>query len=298
MGLINEVLQKFGIDRSVASEISSSVKRFKPVLKYGVKVNSLDLTADELEAILTGGDSSSLVTGITAYAGGGQANATALTGRWNNVTTVATAADSVKLPAATAGLTVTVRNGASNSLAVFPASGDAINALSANASITVPTLGVMTFTAINSTTWYSSIGVTEGAQTIAGAKSFTSNVDVKGAINASRNAGVLGGSISVESATAAKGYVALQTQDNSGDTITLIESQAQAGARTYKINDWSTKASSDTEVSLAGIKVVANTTNRPGALGCLLFSTGDSKLYVCTTASATAATWTVVGSQS
>lgn len=72
----------------------------------------------------------------------------------------------------------------------------------------------------------------------------------------------------------------------------------QSGARTISIPDWSTKASSDAEVSLAGIKVVADTTNRPGALGCLLYATGNSKLYVCTTASATAATWTVVGSQS
>lgn len=296
MGLINEVLQKFGIDRSVAAEISSSVKRFKPVLKYGVKVNSLDLTADELEAILTGGDSSSLVTGITAYAGGGQANATALTGRWNNVTTVATAADSVKLPSATAGLTVTVRNGAANALAVFPDTGDAINALSANASITVPTLGIMTFTAINSTTWYSSIGVTEAAQTITGAKTFSSAVVVN-AVLQSGSSGTTG-ILKVFPPTESKGQLTIGTDDNTGNTVTSIVVNAQANARTYSIPDWSTKASADTECSIAGIKVVANTTNRPGALGCLLFSTGDSKLYVCTTASATAATWTVVGSQS
>ncbi len=304
MSLKTEMLERYGIDDAPAAEITGVKKRRRPNLKYGMKVTdtvnsaTLDLTGAELIAALSGGDSGALVTGITAFAGGGQSSATVLTGRFNNVTTVATAADSVKLPAAAAGLVVVVRNGAANALAVFPATGDAINALSANASITVPTLGTMTFTAINATTWYSSIGVTEAAQTITGAKSFTTNVTAIGAIGALRTAGVLGGSLSAESVTADKGSVALQTADNAGNTVTIIKSQAQAAARTYNILDWSTKASEDTECSLAGIKVVADTTNRPGALGCLLYATGNNKLYVCTAASATAATWTIVGTQS
>ena len=98
--------------------------------------------------------------------------------------------------------------------------------------------------------------------------------------------------------TASKGKFRLACTDQTGDTIAEVNMGAQAGARTFGIPDWSTKASADTEVSLAGIKVVADTTNRPGARGCLLYATGNDKLYVCTTASATAATWTVVGSQS
>ena len=75
---------------------------------------------------------------ITAHAGGGQGSATALTAKWHRITTVATAADSVVLPTATAGLSVIVINAAAaNAVAVFPASGDVINALSANASISV-----------------------------------------------------------------------------------------------------------------------------------------------------------------
>lgn len=279
MGLINEVLQKFGIDRSVASEISSSVKRFKPVLKYGVKVNSLDLTADELEAILTGGDSSSVVTDITAGTTQTQNGATALTGRFNNVTTVANANDGVKLPAATAGLTVVVHNSGANALKIWPASGDAIDSGSANAGVTVGINTRVTFTAIDGTTWKSNRHYSQQQIALVG------------------NSGQAG-QVRVYPATASKGSLAISCADNSGDTEIGIATAAQAGARTISIPDWSTKASSDSEVSLAGIKVVADTTNRPGALGCLLFSTGDSKLYVCTTASATAATWTVVGSQS
>lgn len=94
-------------------------------------------------------------TGISAFATGGQASATALTAQWNNVTTVATAGDSVKLPAAVLGQEITVRNSGAAALAVFPASGDAINALAANASVTVPVGTVVTFRAIDGTTWYS-----------------------------------------------------------------------------------------------------------------------------------------------
>lgn len=98
--------------------------------------------------------------------------------------------------------------------------------------------------------------------------------------------------------TASKGKFRLDCTDQTGDTIAAVNMGAQAAARTYGIPDWSTSASADTEGSLACIKVVADTTNRPGALGCLLYATGNNKLYVCTTASATAATWTVVGTQS
>ena len=75
---------------------------------------------------------------ITAHSGGGQASAVALTTTINRVTTVAAAADSVALPAAKAGLFCVVSNMAAlNSMNVFPATGDAINALSANAAFAV-----------------------------------------------------------------------------------------------------------------------------------------------------------------
>jgi len=80
------------------------------------------------------GDFTSSTNAITAYAGGGQANGVALTATINRVTTVASAADSVKLPAAKAGSWLIVFNkAAANSMNVFPSTGDAINALSANA---------------------------------------------------------------------------------------------------------------------------------------------------------------------
>lgn len=77
-------------------------------------------------------DMMSSATGITAFATGGQTNATALTKAFNRVTTVATIGDSVKLPTAVPGMMIVVKNAGANSMDVFPATGGTINALSAN----------------------------------------------------------------------------------------------------------------------------------------------------------------------
>lgn len=87
------------------------------------------VTANNLEnsgAIFVPG---SVVTGITAHAGGGQANATLLTGEFNRVDTVATAANSVKLPAPSVvgQVVAVVNNAASNSMQVFGSGTDTIN---------------------------------------------------------------------------------------------------------------------------------------------------------------------------
>ena len=95
----------------------------------------------------------SCTNSITAFAGGGQASATLLTGALNRVTTVATAADSVMLPVAKAGLKIVVKNTAANSLNVFPSLGDAINALSANAAFALATVKSAEFYCMVDGTW-------------------------------------------------------------------------------------------------------------------------------------------------
>ncbi len=98
----------------------------------------------------------SVTNGITAFAGGGQGSAVALTSVINRVTTVGTAADSVKLPAAKAGASLSVINAAAaNAMAVFPATGDAINALSANASLSVAANKTVMFECAVDGTWHS-----------------------------------------------------------------------------------------------------------------------------------------------
>lgn len=78
---------------------------------------------------------STVTTGITAFATGGKTNATALGYGTNVVGTVATAADSVKLPAAVAGVSVLVFNSASNAMQVFGQGTDTINGVATGTGI-------------------------------------------------------------------------------------------------------------------------------------------------------------------
>lgn len=110
---------------------------------------------------------------ITAFAGGGQASAVALDSGYNVVTTVASAADSVKLPSCgisgpiaagglgnTDGMMVWVTNAAAaNSMNVYPQTGQSINALSANAAYAVAAGKTVAFICSPAGgIWYSNLG--------------------------------------------------------------------------------------------------------------------------------------------
>jgi hypothetical protein len=98
----------------------------------------------------------SAANAITAFAGGGQGSATQLAKGVNRVTVVATAGDSVKLPAATAGKHVVVINADSaEAMDCFPASGEAINALSANTALSIVANKTVLFFCAVAGTWNS-----------------------------------------------------------------------------------------------------------------------------------------------
>lgn len=98
----------------------------------------------------------SAANALTAHAGGGQGSALALARQINRVTTVTTAGDSVLLPVSVAGRMVTVINAAAaNAMDIFPQSGDAINALSANTALSVAANKVVTFYCAVAGTWNS-----------------------------------------------------------------------------------------------------------------------------------------------
>ncbi len=97
--------------------------------------------------------STSLTSGITALAGGGAAGATLLASDFSIISTCATAGDSVILPAAASGREMTVFNNGATALAVFPGSGDTINELSANSSVTIPVSGVAVFRGLSAGAW-------------------------------------------------------------------------------------------------------------------------------------------------
>lgn len=107
-------------------------------------------------------------TGITAFATGGQGSATQLSASFNEVTTAATAGDSVKLPAAKAGLRVVVKNDGASAIDVFPYTGDTINDGAANAAIRVEVGSIVSFYAISATNWESNDQVGEAANFLAG----------------------------------------------------------------------------------------------------------------------------------
>lgn len=98
-------------------------------------------------------DMGSAANGITARAGGGQANATALTKAINRVTTVGTAGDSVKLPAAKAGASIAVINSTATSMNVFPQTGEDINDLGDNAAYAVAANKAVMFLCAVDGTW-------------------------------------------------------------------------------------------------------------------------------------------------
>src|SRR2546426_11852305 len=105
------------------------------------------IPGDQFEEAFVG--TQSVKDGITAAAGGGQPNAYLIITQLNRVTTVASANDSVKLPALAAvppGTEIVISNAAgANSLNVFPAVGDAIDALGANAARAVAAGKTATF---------------------------------------------------------------------------------------------------------------------------------------------------------
>ncbi len=118
----------------------------------------LPITASGLPAATTGqtttgaiaalaGSETPVVTGLTAHSGGGQSSATALTlGAFNNITTVAVAADSVKLPASFVGATAVVSNQGANAAQIFGTSPDTINGVATGTGISIPVGAIFVFT--------------------------------------------------------------------------------------------------------------------------------------------------------
>jgi hypothetical protein len=99
------------------------------------------------ETILKGTDT------ITAHAGGGRASATALNAGFNNVTVVASAADSVVLPAAATGKWIVVRNSGANAMQVFAAGTDTVEGIAGATGISHATTKSAIYYAIG-TAWF------------------------------------------------------------------------------------------------------------------------------------------------
>jgi hypothetical protein len=91
-------------------------------------------------------------TGITAYATGGQANATSAPSRYNFISVCATGGDSVKLPAATLNLVCTIRNNGAASSDCFPQVGEYMDGVQ-NAASAIANGTSATFVATSAAHW-------------------------------------------------------------------------------------------------------------------------------------------------
>lgn len=120
-------------------------------------------------------------TGITAFAGGGQASAIPLTAEINDITVCATAGDSVKLPAAASGLHIYVKNSGATALAIYPASNDSIDALAINLAIRIQPGSSINFYAKNPTVWESD---KDSSITLIAPTTNTGGLEVKAAASA------------------------------------------------------------------------------------------------------------------
>lgn len=106
--------------------------------------------------VWSGTEAAVVVSGITVGAGNNtQALAVALTGEINLIgTSSATADTGVRLPAnVKPGDSVVVMNGGANATLVYPATGGAVNALTANAGFSMAAGKVATFVATSDKNW-------------------------------------------------------------------------------------------------------------------------------------------------
>jgi len=115
-------------------------------------VTATTITATSIAGTSTG--AIRLPVTAAAAAGTTQANATALA-EGLNVVSAADGTKGVRLPTAVAGATVIVKNTAAGALLIYPATGAAINAISANGSYSITNLTSSLLVASSTTQWYS-----------------------------------------------------------------------------------------------------------------------------------------------
>lgn len=96
---------------------------------------------------------------ITAHAGGGKANATALTTTYNRVTTVATTADSVLLYPAVKGQFIAIMNTGANPLQAFGQGTDTINGVATGTGVAIANGKLAEFVCYTTGAWFGPVAL-------------------------------------------------------------------------------------------------------------------------------------------
>ena len=126
------------------------------IAQDNVRINSGNATLQTLT--VTGAFTASggvrLPVAAVAAAGSNQGNAAALS-EGLNVVSAADGTKGVRLPTAVAGMVVIVKNTVAGALKIYPATGGAINAITANSEYSITNLTSTMLVASSATQWYS-----------------------------------------------------------------------------------------------------------------------------------------------
>lgn len=178
--------------------------------------------------------------GLTAHAGGTQAAALALTSSLNRITTVATAADSVKLPASAAGLAITVINSGANVMQIFGAGTDTINGVATATGVPQQPNSVVRYVSAVAGLWQAEslpFGFSAAFETVSASNALTAHaggtqaagLQLVSAINNVTTVATAGDSVLLPAAAAGmeititnNGAASMQVYGNGTDTINSI----------------------------------------------------------------------------
>lgn len=217
----------------------------------------------------------SITASITAFAGGGQGSAVQLTSTVNNITTVATAGDSVKLPEAIAGLVVIVQNNGANAADVFPATGETINGGSANAAVSLPAGARMEFIGTTTTNWTTDRGYALISDIIA-----SKEVDHVISVTATSTAATAGGAMTITAGTSGTsgtgGVVALNGgiggTTGAGGAINITS--GAGGSSSGASGAVNVKSANETGAEVSGAITLASGTTASATSGAVTVATG------------------------
>ena len=151
----DQVINGGTIDNTVIGGTTKAAGSFTTVTATGAVTGaSLATTGAVSGTTVTSSAGFIMPSATVAAAGTNQATAAAIATGF----TLVSAADATKgilLPAAAAGLTCVIKNNAAAVLKIWPASGDAINAIVADSNYVLASLTSTVLVAYDTTTWYS-----------------------------------------------------------------------------------------------------------------------------------------------
>jgi hypothetical protein len=231
----------------------------------------------------------------------------ALTSDYNVITTAAAAPSGVTLPTTNAGRRIIIVNKGANVINVYPATNGTIDALAANAPISIPVNGVMEFNAASNNQWYSSYN---NSVTGTGVTSFQTSLNGLTPSTASTGAVTLAGTLGVSSGGTGTGTAGITAFNNitgysaSGATGTTTTNLVFSTSPTLITPTITTSLITDsgsfdllntgaTTVNFAGAATtltIGNTVTNGQTVNMFTASTGASTYNIATGATLTATT--------